>query len=375
MYFLSMNILVLNWRDLKHPQAGGAEVHFQEIFRRFVKRGHSVILLTTKFHGCKAQDDQDGIIIYRWGHTYLFNWEAPFLIRRVFWKHRIDCIVDDVNKLPFFSPKWFPKKQCGVIFHHLFGDTIFGLTSYPFARYVLFMERLNAWGYKGTAVCTVSRSTAAELVEMGFAKDSIRIIENSVDTEKYAPDPAVKKEPGLLLYAGRLKKYKNVAIVLDAVRKLSDNGSNVRLAIAGAGDDENNLRARARMLCIENRVQFLGFVSEEAKINLYRNASVFVNPSRKEGWGITNIEAGACGTAVVANDVPGLRDSVRHGETGLLYKENDCSDLVACIGAVLGDALLRAKFEAGGRSWARGFSWDESAKKMEQWLTEAVCAR
>jgi glycosyltransferase involved in cell wall biosynthesis len=220
----------------------------------------------------------------------------------------------------------------------------------------------------------VSQSTAAELVGRGFTRDSIRIIENSVDTEKYAPDAAVKKEPDLLLYTGRLKKYKNVSIVLDAVKRLSENGKQLRFAVVGTGDDENNLRARARQLGIEDRVDFLGFVDEATKINLYRRAGIFVNPSHKEGWGITNIEAGACGAAVVANDVPGLRDSVRHGETGLLYKENDCGDLVRCISAVLDDAPLRAKFEAQGRRWALGFSWDESAKKMEQWLTEDVCA-
>jgi glycosyltransferase involved in cell wall biosynthesis len=369
-----MNILVLNWRDMKHPQAGGAEVHFQEIFRRFVKKGHTVVLLTTRFPGGEVQDMQDGITIYRWGHTYLFNWEAPLFVAKICRKHAIDCIIDDVNKLPFFSPKWFPKKHCGVIFHHLFGRTVFGLTPYPLAQYVLFMERLSAWGYRSTPCCTVSQSTAAELVERGFKRDSIHIIENSVDTETYAPDAMVKKEPGLLVYAGRLKKYKNVEIVLDAVKQLSDSGKQVRFAVAGAGDDENNLRARARQLGIEGRVDFLGFVDEATKIDLYRRASVFVNPSHKEGWGITSIEAGACGTAVVANDVPGLRDSVRHGETGLLYKENDCGDLVRCIGAVLDDAALRASFEAQGRRWALGFSWDESAKKMEQWLTEAVCA-
>jgi glycosyltransferase involved in cell wall biosynthesis len=369
-----MNILVLNWRDMKHPQAGGAEVHFQEIFKRFVKKGHAVVLLTTRYPGSEKQDMQDGITIYRWGHTYLFNWEAPLLVAKICRTHAIDCIIDDVNKLPFFSPTWFPNKHCGVIFHHLFGRTVFGLTPYPLAQYVLFMERLSAWGYRNTPCCTVSQSTAAELVGRGFNRDSIRIIENSVDTETYAPDSAVKKEPDFLLYAGRLKKYKNVAIMLDAVKQLSDNGKQVRFAVAGTGDDENNLRARARQLGIEDRVDFLGFVDEATKLNLYRKASIFVNPSHKEGWGITNIEAGACGTAVVANDVPGLRDSVRHGETGLLYKENDCGDLVRCISVVLDDAVLRASFETRGRRWALRFSWDESAKKMEQWLIEAVCA-
>jgi glycosyltransferase involved in cell wall biosynthesis len=370
-----MNILVLNWRDMKHPQAGGAEVHFQEIFKRFVQNGHRVFLLATRWPGSAAQDEQDGITVYRWGNTFLFNWQAPFLIRKVCRRHPVDCIIDDVNKLPFFSPQWFPKRKCGVIFHHLFGSTVFELTAYPFARYVLFMERLSALAYKKTPCCTVSQSTATELAERGFSAENIRIIPNSVDTDRYAPDAAVAKEPDLLVYAGRLKKYKNVEIILDAVQRFSRNGKRVRLAIAGTGDHEQNLVAYARELGVTQQVRFLGFVDEATKIDLYRRAAVFVNPSIKEGWGITNIEAGACGTAVVANNAPGLRDSVRNNETGLLYKENDCDDLVRCLVAVLDDQALRTRFEAGGRAHALGFSWDESARRMEAWVKEAVCAK
>jgi glycosyltransferase involved in cell wall biosynthesis len=370
-----MNILVLNWRDMKHPQAGGAEVHFQEIFKRFVRNGHSVVLLATRFAGSAAADVQDGIQVYRWGHTYFFNWEAPLLVKKICRKQPIDCIIDDVNKLPFFSPAWFPKIPCGVIFHHLFGNTVFGLTNPLFARYVMFMEHLSGWGYKKTPCCTVSQSTAAELVERGFNRDSIRIIENSVDTDLYAPDASVPKDPSMILYAGRLKKYKNVAIVLEAVKRLSDSGKHVRFTVAGTGDDENNLKACAEQLGVAGLVDFLGYVDEDKKINLYRRAALFVNPSRKEGWGITSIEAGACGTAVVANNVPGLRDSLVHDATGLLYKENDCDDLVKNISAVLENPGLRARFETEGRKHALGFSWDESAKKMEQWINGAVCAK
>ena len=370
-----MNILVLNWRDMKHPQAGGAEVHFQELFKRFVKKGHSVILLTTRYPGSEAQATQDGITIYRWGHTYSFNWEAPFLIRRICRRHAVDCIIDDVNKLPFFTSKWFPKRPSGVIFHHLFGTTVFGLTPYPFAVYVLLLERLCAWGYKNTPCCTVSQSTANELVDRGFSQSSIRIIENSVDTDLYRPDPLIRKEDNVLLYAGRLKKYKNVRLVLIAVKRLSDAGRQVRCAIAGSGDDEEDLKACAQQLGIGGRVDFPGHVDEATKINLYRRSTLFVNPSIKEGWGITNIEAGACGTAVVANDVPGLRDSVRNGETGLLYRENDVDDCVRCIAELLDNQELRRRCEAGGRRWALRFSWDESFWRMEQWLNEDVCAK
>jgi glycosyltransferase involved in cell wall biosynthesis len=370
-----MNILVLNWRDMSHPEAGGAEVHFQEIFSRFVKNGHGVILLTTRFKGSAREGMQDGITVYRWAHTYSFNWEVPFLVRRILKRHRVDCIIDDVNKLPFFTPKWFPNIPCGVIFHHLFGSTIFGQTLYPMALYVLFLERLSSWGYRTTPCCTVSQSTAHELVESGFSLDLITIIENSVDTNRYSPDDSIQKEKDLVLYAGRLKKYKNVELVLEAVKVMNDVGRQVRLAVAGAGDDEKDLRMQAKRLGIEGAVEFCGFVDETEKINLYRRASVFVNPSRKEGWGITNIEAGACGTAVVANDVAGLHDSVKNDETGLLYRENDVTDCVRCITGILDNDELRRKCETGGRQWALHFSWDESYKKMEQWITGAVCAK
>ncbi len=369
-----MNILVLNWRDSKHPQAGGAEVHFHEIFRRFVKKGHTVVLLCTKWPGIEERDEQDGIIVYRWGHTYSFNWEAPLLVRKASRLHAIDCIIDDVNKLPFFSPQWFPKMKCGVIFHHLFGSTVFELAAYPFARYVQFLEAQGLRAYRNTPCCAVSRSTSSELVERGFSESKIRIIQNSVDTDTYSPDAFATKQRDLLLYAGRLKKYKNIEIVIDAVKRLSDSGTSVRLAVAGTGDHQKNLETYARDAGVFGRVEFLGHVDEATKIDLYRKAAVFVNPSLKEGWGITNIEAGACGTAVVANNAPGLRDSVRDGETGLLYKENDCNDLVRCILAMLGNASLRTKFEEAGRAHALLYSWDESARKMESWVKEAVCA-
>jgi glycosyltransferase involved in cell wall biosynthesis len=290
-------------------------------------------------------------------------------------RHSVDCIIDDVNKLPFFTPKWLPGVPCGVIFHHLFGRTVFSLTLFPMALYVLLLEKMSAWGYKKTPCCTVSQSTAHELVEQGFSPQAVTIIENSVDTDRYSPDASVHKEEDLLLYAGRLKKYKNVELLLHAVRMVNGSGRRIRLAVAGSGDDEKDLRQLARRLGIVPCVEFCGFVKEPEKISLYRKAAIFVNPSRKEGWGITNIEAGACGTAVVANDVPGLRDSVKNGVTGLLYRENDVTDCMRCVTAILDNETLRKKLEEGGRKWALGFSWDESHKKLEQWVLKTVCAK
>ncbi|MFP4165248.1 MAG: glycosyltransferase family 4 protein [Chitinispirillaceae bacterium] len=368
-----MKVLVLNWRDLKHPDAGGAEVHFTELFSRLVKKGYEVTLLTTRFKGSQPRDTQKGIEVLRWGHTYTFNWEAPLLIKKLLKERQFDLIIDDVNKLPFFTPLWFPSIRCGAFFHHLFGKTVFGLTAAPMAAYVYLMEKLYPLVYRKVPCSTVSNSTASELTRLGFPRDKMTIIENSVDTDYYSPDPSLKRESDLLLYTGRLKKYKRVDIIFEAMHVLDKNSEKkLRLCIAGAGDDLPRLKDRSRELGVENRVEFAGYVSEQRKLELFRTAAVFVNTSEKEGWGITNIEASACKTPVVANNAPGLRDSVLHGKTGLLYRENDAHSLAECIQQLLENKNMRNDFGTQGRQWALKFSWDSSAEKVENWLSSIL---
>jgi glycosyltransferase involved in cell wall biosynthesis len=367
-----MNILLINWRDMQHPQAGGAEVHYHEIFRRIVARGHTVYLLTTRFPGSAVVDEQDGICLYRWGQTFLFNWQVPFFIRKLLTMHRIDCIVDDVNKIPFFTPRLFPRIPCGVLFHHLFGKTIFETTTYILAQYIMFLENRITWGYASSPCCTVSKSTSAELVARGFVPSNITIIENSVDTERYLHAQEVPKEHDLLLYVGRLKRYKNVDIVMAAMKLLNTRNIRLRFCICGSGDDEARLRECAKTMGVESQVTFTGYVDEETKIGLYRRAALLVNPSIKEGWGITNVEANASGTAVVANDAPGLSESIQNNVTGLLYKFNDVNDLADCIQKLLTDETLRVRMEKAGQEWVKRFSWDASSLRMEDWLVKTV---
>jgi glycosyltransferase involved in cell wall biosynthesis len=101
---------------------------------------------------------------------------------------------------------------------------------------------------------------------------------------------------------------------------------------------------------------------------------VVVQPSEKEGWGLTVIEANACGTPVIATAVPGLQDSVRDGETGLLVPPRDEAALAAAMVRVLGDAALRERLARGAREWAARFSWDAAAAEVGQALDQ-VCGR
>jgi len=367
-----VNILALNWRDMEHPEAGGAEVHFAELFGRLADKGYKVTLLTTRFKGCSERAVYRGIEILRRGNNYIFNWEAPSLIRALLRERRFDCIIDDVNKLPFYSNRWFPRIPCGVFFHHLFGRTVFRVAGPLTGAYVYAAEKFYARAYGNVLCCAVSPSTAGELVKQGLDRKRLTVIENGIDTDRYCPDSSTARDDSLLLYVGRLKKYKRVDAVLEAMSIIEKNGRALRLAVVGTGDDLPRLKKKTRRLGLEGRVDFVGFADEGEKIGLLRKAAVFVNPSEKEGWGITNIEAAACGTPVVANNAPGLRDSVIDNETGLLYDENDVSSLASSIQKLLGDGRLRERFGINGRAWAEKFSWDASARRVEDWLLKIV---
>jgi len=367
-----VNILALNWRDMEHPEAGGAEVHFFEMFSRLVDKGYTVTLLTTRFKGSSERTVYRGIEVLRRGNNYVFNWQAPFLIKKLLKERRFDCIIDDVNKLPFYSNRWFPRIPCGAFFHHLLGGTVFGIADPITGAYVYITEKFYARAYGNILCCAVSQSTAEELVTRGLDEQNLTVIENGIDTHRYFPDKSVARDDDLLLYVGRLKKYKRVDIILEAMSIIAKNGRKLKLAVVGTGDDMPRLKKRSQKLCLEDRVEFAGFVDENKKIEYMRKAAIFVNPSEKEGWGITNIEAAACGTPVVANNAPGLRDSVVDNETGFLYDENDARSLAASIQKLLDDGQLRERFGENGRAWAEKFSWDAGSRRVEEWLLKIV---
>jgi len=95
----------------------------------------------------------------------------------------------------------------------------------------------------------------------------------------------------------------------------------------------------------------------------------------KEGWGLTNIEANACGTAVIAADVPGLKDSVQHGHNGYLYPYGDIAALEAALYGVISDRAQRARLEQGALEWARSFSWDQGAQELAHLMDEVIAAK
>ena len=367
-----MNVLVLNWLDPENPQAGGAEVHLCEIFRRLVEWGHSVTLLCSSWPGSAPTESVNGIEVHRTGRRHTLSFAAPRYYRRHLRGRAFDVVVEDLNKVPFFSPRWVDAPVTLVV-HHLFGTTAFREASFPVAAATWLMEMPIPRVFRDAPVAAVSESTAQDLVRRGMQREHIEIIPNGIDPVALTPGrPEHRFEEPTLLYLGRLKRYKRVDLTMRAMVILGERGVACSLLVAGQGDHGDRLRALRDSLGLEDRVEFLGYVSEAEKLDLLRRSWLHVLTSPKEGWGIANLEAAACGTPTVASDSPGLRDSVRDGHTGYLVPHGDIGRLADRIGELLDDADLRSRMGEEGRRFAEGFSWDASARAMEQFLQRRV---
>ena len=203
-----MNILVFNWQDIKNPLGGGAEVHFHEIFKRIAGRGHSVTLYSCTFPESTTEEDIDGIRVIREGSRELFNYYIPRRYVKQFRHERYDIVIDDINKIPFFTPWYVHEPLLGIV-HHLFDKSIFVEASFPAASYVYAAERLALRVYRHTPIAVVSKSTQDEMIRNGYRRESLPIVPNCVDHDLYKA-PAVKKSNGFTIgYLGRLKKYKS----------------------------------------------------------------------------------------------------------------------------------------------------------------------
>jgi glycosyltransferase involved in cell wall biosynthesis len=306
--------------------------------------------------------------VHRVGSRYTFSVAAPRYFRSNLRSLAFDAIVEDLNKVPLFTPLW-SRDRLVLLVHHLFGVTAFEEATMPVALATWLLEKPLASVYRGVPIEAVSESTAEDLVRRGFDRASMRIIPNGVDLEFYRPDAHDQQfERPTFLYLGRLKKYKRVDIPIRALAELTRRGVDARLIIAGRGDAEPALRTLAKELGVEGNIEMPGFVTEEEKRRLFRRTWVHVLTSPKEGWGITNLEAGACGTPTVASDSPGLRDSVRNGETGFLVPHGDVGALADRLQLLFENAPLRDKLGLQARAFAERFTWDRAADATEQHL-------
>jgi glycosyltransferase involved in cell wall biosynthesis len=364
-----MKILLVNWQDRDNPQGGGAEIHLHEIFGRLARKGHEVALLCGGWPGSPARAELDGIQVYRVGTRHSF----PFLARQHYEKYLRpmghDVLVEDINKVPLYTPRWGAKHTIALV-PHLFGSTAFQEFPAPMAAAVWFAERPLGLMYAGVPFQAISESTADDLAVRGIPRASVEVIYPGIDSVTYTPNTAERAQVPTFAYLGRLKKYKGVHLCIEAFARVARKDA--VLEIAGAGDYRPALEALARSLDLGNRVRFLGRISEAEKLSLLRRSWALLFASPKEGWGITNLEAAACATPVVASNSPGIRESVRDGETGYLVPHGDVQAMAAAMTRLAESLSLVESLGVRARVFATGFTWERAADETERHLVRVV---
>jgi glycosyltransferase involved in cell wall biosynthesis len=357
-----MRVLAVNWRDLANPEAGGAEVHLHEILAHLVRWGHEATLLAAGWPGCAPEETIDGIRVLRRGHWFDANVVLPLFARRHL-KHRAyDVVIEDINKLPFFMPFATALPVVPVI-PHLFGTTAFRETNACIAAYVVLMERLIPLVFRTNRFMVISPSTKDDLVERGIAPGRIDVVLCGLDHDRYRDLALERFEAPTIVHLGRLRKYKSVEVALRALVRIRERLPEATLAIVGDGPYRGALEAEARRLGLGPSVRFLGHVPEEALVEFLNRAHLLVNPSPKEGWGLTVVEANACGLPVVASDRPGLRDSVRDGETGFLVPYGDDAAFAEKALTILEDRELWGRMSAAALERVKELTWERCARE------------
>lgn len=357
-----LRILVVNWRCLRNPRGGGAEVHLHKIFSLLAGDGHQVLVLCSGWRGGPDEELIDDIRYVRRGSDRLFHLQYKRPMRRLIYKGNFDLVVDDISKIPLGISRHVHLPTIAIC-HHVHGEMLYYELSRPLAAYVRRTERRLPILYRNTPVLAVSGSTRQELILMGLKSELVGYLHNGVDRDDIKASRQPKSPAPLLVHLGRLQRYKNVDCILKAFTRIRQAVPQARLTIIGTGKHQRHLKALARRICPFG-VDFTGRVSEVKKAELLSRAWIALAASVKEGWGISIVEANAAGTPVVASDVPGHRDSVLHNVTGLLYPYDNDAALAGAALRLLRSDSLRQRMSTSAEQWAEQFSWQDSVREF-----------
>ncbi len=356
-----MRVLIFNWRDARHPQAGGAEAVLHEAGTLWANRGHEVALISARpTRGPRLEDEYRGMTVVRVGDRFSVYPAA----RREYidhWRGWPDVVFDSINGVPFLTPLYAEEPIVAIVYH-VVGRIFFEELPSPLAAVGYSLERLLPTFYHGIPVATISDSSREDLVKMGFPRSDVVVVPVGLRLPEMPP-PAGRRE-NLVLSIGRLKGYKRLDLLVAAAKSVIDRRSDTSFVIAGRGDYGAKLTQLVRSYGVEKQVLMPGFVTDAEKEELYRRCKLQVISSEKEGWGLTILEAASHEVPTVAFDAPGARDAIVDGKTGVLVPSGDTTALADAILGLLDDEPRRQRMGEEAFRHARQFRWEDTADRL-----------
>lgn len=343
-------LVVLNWRDLSHPEGGGSERYVHRVAEAAAARGWRVSFVCAD-HGRAPRDETVAGVRFRrrGGRLTVYLHGLAHVLRS-----RPDLVLDVQNALPFGSPL-VTRRPVVVLVHHVHREQWPILFGRAVGRLGWFVEStLAPWLYRHCPYVTVSAATADELAQLGVDRARVAVVHNGRE-----PQPAVRSSRSAaprLVVVGRLVPHKRVEHAIDAVAELAGRWPELVLDVVGDGWWAPRLHAHAVRRGVADRVRFHGFLAERDKHELLARAWLHLCPSVKEGWGIVVTEAAGHGVPTVAyRSAGGLRESVRDGVTGVLAA--DFADFVGHVERLLADDTTRRAMAAAAVADAGRYSW------------------
>ncbi|MFJ9152861.1 glycosyltransferase family 4 protein [Streptomyces sp. NPDC102270] len=351
-------IVFLAHRDLDNPAAGGSELLVDRLADGLTRLGHQVTLL------CGGPASYRGYRVVSAGGEF-----GHYLRARTAFARQVgetDLLVEVCNGMPYLAPLWHRGPTLCLV-NHVHTDLWKMRFGGPLAPAARIGRRLEHWALAGAAarhrslLVAVSPSTAHALRAIGVERDRIRVVHNGVEE----PEPLVRRSPEPLFVAvGRLVEYKRIDLLLrlwERVRPVTGG----RLVIVGDGPERPRLEQLAGP-----GVEFTGHVTEAEKHRLLCEAWLLLHPSAVEGWGLVVTEAATRETPTIAFDVPGLRDSVVDGETGVLARGESSFAAAWCTLALSGHR--RELMGKAARDRAARYRWDRTVRQFRAVAAEAV---
>ena len=351
-------IQVVAWRDLDDPEAGGSELHADEILTRWAAAGVAIESRTSAVPGRASRVERNGYIVNRRGGRYQV---FPSVVLRGLFNRRSnrpDAVVEIWNGMPFLSPIWFRGRRL-VLLHHVHGEmwqmTLPGLLG----RLGWLVEhRLAPPFYRRTTIATLSMSSQKEIEERMHLR-RVSVVPPGISPRF---STGVDRSPVPLVVAvGRLVPVKRFDLLIESFVEVHKAVPTAQFVIVGEGYLRTELEELITAHDAQTWISLPGRISDEALLALYQRAWLVSSTSLREGWGMSLTEAAACGTPSVAVDIAGHRDAVKHGQSGLLVDEEM---IAATIAAVLRDEGLLSELRAGALEYAESLTWDRAALRL-----------
>ena len=352
-------VVFLVWRDTDHPEGGGSEVYVEHMAAWLAAEGVDVTIVAARHDRGPADEVRDGVTFRRrGGRLTVYLHGLAYLLTRA--GRCADLVIDVQNGLPFWSPL-VRRRTVRVLVHHVHREQ--WQMIYPGwpGRLGWWLEsRLAPRVYRRCRYLTVSQSTVQDLGRLGVPADRIDVVHNGIDVPHPGGRSPSATEPTICVL-GRLVPHKQVEHALRMVSRLADEFPALTLDIVGDGWWRPELDRLTADLDVGDRVTFHGHVSAPERDRLLDRAWLLVQPSIKEGWGISIMEAAARGVPTVAyRTAGGVTESISDRRTGWLVEDED--DLAAACRELLLDRPLRTALGVAARRRAVGFDWPTSAR-------------